>query len=45
MKPSFVNGKILNENLMAIHKVKEVLLLNKPIYVGASILDISNTLM
>ena len=44
-EPSFVSSKIFNENLMAIHKVKEVLKLDKPIYVGSSILDISKTLM
>ena len=40
-KPTFVTGKIFNENLVAIHKLKE----NKPAYVGLCILDLSKTLM
>jgi hypothetical protein len=42
-KPTFINSKIFNENLVAVHYVKEKLLLEKPIYVGFSILDISKT--
>ena len=30
---------------MAVHKVKETLTLNRPAYVGMSILDLSKTLM
>ena len=33
-KPTFVSSKIFNENLMAVHKVKETLTLNRPAYVG-----------
>ena len=44
-KPSFVGGVIFNENLVAVEYVKEKLKLNKPIYVGFSILDLSKTLM
>ena len=44
-KPTFINGKIFNENLVAVHYVKEKLVLDKPIYVGFSILDLSKTLM
>ena len=44
-KPTFINGKIFNENLVAVHCVKEKLMLDKPIYVGFSILDLSKTLM
>src|ERR1700759_1967509 len=44
-KPNFINGVIFNENLVGVHYVQEKLLLNKPIYVGFSILDISKTLM
>ena len=36
-KPSFVSQKIFNKNFVAIHKIKPVLTLNKPIYVGFSI--------
>ena len=40
-RPTFVSQKILDKNLVAIHKVKPVLLLNKPIYVGFCVLDLS----
>ena len=33
-KPTFVSSKIFNENLMAVHKVKETLTLNRPADVG-----------
>ena len=44
-KPTYVSSKIFNENLMALHKVKETLILNRPVYVGMCILDLSETLM
>ena len=44
-KPTFVNSKIFNENLVALNKIKEQIKLNKPAYVGMCILDISKTLM
>ena len=44
-KPTYVSSKILNENIMAVHKVKETLTLNRPAYVGMCILDLSKTLM
>ena len=44
-KPTFVTGKIFNEKLVAIHKIKETLALNRPAYVGMCILDLSKTLM
>ena len=44
-KPTYVSSKILNENLMAVHKVKETLTLNRLAYVGMCILDLSKTLM
>ena len=44
-KPTFVSSKIFSENLMAVHKVKETLTLNRPPYVGMCILDLSKTLM
>ena len=40
-KPTYVSSKIFNENLMAVHKVKETLTLNRPAYVGMCILDLS----
>lgn len=44
-KPTFVNNKIFNENLVAVHKIKETLTLGRPAYVGMCILDISKTRM
>ena len=44
-KPTYVSSKIFNENLMAVHKVKESLTLNSPVYVGMCIPDFSKTLM
>ena len=44
-KPTSVSSKVFNENLMAVHKVKETLTLNRPAYVGMCILDLSKTLM
>ena len=40
-KPTFVSQKIFSKNLVAIHKIKPVLVLNKPVYVGFSILELS----
>lgn len=44
-KPTYVNSKIFNENLVAAHEIKETLTLDKPSYVGMCILDLSKTLM
>ena len=44
-KPSFVSQKIFSKNFVAIHEIKAILTLNKPIYVGFSILDFSTLLM
>ena len=44
-RPAFVSQKILDKNLVAVHKIKPVLLLNKPIYVGFSILELSKLIM
>ena len=44
-KPTYVSSKIFNENLVAVHKIKETLSLNRPAYVGMCILDLSKTLM
>ena len=44
-KPTFVSSKIFNENLVAVHKIKETLTLNRPAYIGMCILDLSKTLM
>ena len=44
-KPTYVSSKIIDENLVAVHKIKETLTLNRPAYVGMCILDLSKTLM
>ena len=44
-RPSFISCKIFNENLVAVHKTKTTLTLNRPAYVGMCILDLSKTLM
>ena len=43
--PRFVSQKMFSKNFVAIPKIKPVLTLNKPIYVGFSILDLSKLLM
>ena len=40
-KPTFKHRHIINENLVGVEKVKATVKLNKPIYVGMSILDLS----
>ena len=44
-KPTYVTHKLFNENFAAIHEVKQVLVLNKPSYVGFTVLDLSKWLM
>ena len=44
-KPTYVSSNIFNENLVAVHKIRETLTLNRPDYVGMCILDLSKTLM
>ena len=44
-KPSFVSQKIFCKNFVGIHETKPVLTINKPVYVGFSILDLSKLLM
>lgn len=39
-----VSQNIFNKSLVAIHEIKPVLVLNKPIYVGLHILDLSQFL-
>ena len=44
-KPTYISSKIFNENLVAVHNIKEQIKLNKPAYVGMCILDLSKILM
>ena len=38
-RANFMSGKKFNENLFAINRIKEELVLNRPIYFGMAILD------
>ena len=42
---TFVGSKIFNENLVAVHKIKETLVLNRPAYVEMCILGLSKMSM
>ena len=44
-KPSFVSQNFFSKDLVAIHEIKPVLTLDKPIYVGFNVLDLRNSLM
>ena len=44
-RPSFVSQEIFSKNVVAVLRIKPVLTLNKPIYVGFSILQLSKLLM
>ena len=44
-KANSISGKMFNENLFAINKMKEELVLNRLDYVGMAILDLSKLLM
>ena len=40
-KPTYITHKIFGKDYAAIHKIKPILILNKPIYVGFIVLDLS----
>ena len=40
-KPTYITHKIFGKDYAAIHEIKPVLILNKPIYVGFTVLDLS----
>ena len=48
-RPTYISSKVFskgtNAEIVAMHMVKEKLLLNRPIYVGMSILELSKTVM
>ena len=44
-RPTFINHIIFNKKLLAIHEKKVVLKLNKPIYVGCTVLELSKLAM
>ena len=44
-KPNFRSCKIFSENLISVHMKKTSLTMNKPVYLGMCILDLSKTIM
>ena len=44
-KPNFKSHKIFSENLVSVHMKKTSLTMNKPVYLGMCILDLSKTIM
>ena len=44
-KPNFKSRKIFNENLISVHMKKTSLTMNKPVYLGMCILELSKTIM
>ena len=44
-KPNYNGRKIFNENLVSVHMKKTSLTMNKPVYLGMSILDLSKIIM
>ena len=44
-KSNFISQKIFDKHFVAVYQIKSVFTLNKPIYVGFSILELSKLLM
>ena len=44
-KPNYKGRKIFSENLISVHMKKTSLTMNKPVYLGMCILDLSKTIM
>ena len=44
-KPSFQRVEVFSESFCAIYMIKESIEMDKPIYIGTSILDLSKLLM
>ena len=44
-KPTYITHKIFGKDYAAIHEIKPVLMLNKPIYLGFTVLELSKWLM
>ena len=40
-RPNFISQKIFDKNFIAVHQIKTVLTLNKQIYLGFCILELS----
>jgi hypothetical protein len=44
-KPTFAGRKIFSEELIAVHRMRSCVLLNKPVYIGLAVLDLSKLMM
>ena len=44
-RPTYITYKIFGKDYAAIHEIKPVLMLNKPTYVGFTVLELSKWLM
>ena len=44
-RPTHISHKIFEKNYAAIHEIKPVLIFNKPIYVGFTVLELRKWLM
>ena len=44
-KPTYITHNIFSKNYAAIHEIEPVLILNKPIYVGFTVLELRKWLM
>jgi hypothetical protein len=44
-KPTFAGRKIFDESLIAVHRMRSCVLLNKPVYIGLAVLDLSKLMM
>ena len=44
-RPTYINHSIYGKNFVVIHEKKEILKLNKPIYVGCAVLELSKLAM
>ena len=44
-RPTYVTHKLFDKDFAAIHEIKPVLMLNKPIYVGFNVLELSKWMM
>ena len=40
-RPTYITHKTFDKDYAAIHEIKPVLILNKPIYIGSAALDLS----
>ena len=44
-RPTYVTHKLVDKDYAAVHEIKPVLMLNKPIYVGLTVLELSKWMM